>query len=149
MNKDGEINIIYKQNNNTGRYYSNKFSLQNMFNETWLKKSILDNEVLPDNYKIFRLDRCLKTHPCDPTQPKKFRKNGGCVLIGHRSDFNITSNVINTVNAHAELLSVMFKLPSGKKFCISTFYRVGTLGVENFSEFSKHFKLLATKISIF
>ena len=33
LNKDGEANIIYKQNNNTGRYYSNKFSLQNMFNE--------------------------------------------------------------------------------------------------------------------
>ena len=33
LNKDGEVNIIYKQNNNTGRYYSNKFSLQTMFNE--------------------------------------------------------------------------------------------------------------------
>ena len=33
LNKDGEINIIYKQNYNTGRYYSNKFSLQGMFNE--------------------------------------------------------------------------------------------------------------------
>ena len=33
LNKDGVINIIYKQNNNSGRYYSNKFSLQNMFNE--------------------------------------------------------------------------------------------------------------------
>ena len=148
MNTDGEINIIYKQNNNTGRYYSNKFSLQNVFNETWLKKSILDNEVLPDNYKIFRLDRSLKTHQCDPTQPKKFKKNGGGVLIGHRSDFNITSNVINTVNAHAELLSVMFKLPSGKEYCISTFYRVGTLGVANFNEFSKYFKLLDQHILI-
>ena len=28
LNKDGEVNIIYKQNDNTGRYYSNKFSLQ-------------------------------------------------------------------------------------------------------------------------
>ena len=26
LNKDGEANIIYKQNNNTGRYYSDKFS---------------------------------------------------------------------------------------------------------------------------
>ena len=33
LNKEGEVNIIYKQNNNTGKYYSNKFSLQNMFNE--------------------------------------------------------------------------------------------------------------------
>ena len=28
LNKDGEIYSIYKQNNTTGRYYSNKFSLQ-------------------------------------------------------------------------------------------------------------------------
>ena len=33
LNKDGEVNIIYKQSNNTGRCYSHKFSLQNMFNE--------------------------------------------------------------------------------------------------------------------
>ena len=33
LNKDGEVNIVYKQNNNIGRYYSNKFSLRNMFNE--------------------------------------------------------------------------------------------------------------------
>ena len=34
LNKDGEVNIIYKQNNNnTGSYYSNKFLLQGMFNE--------------------------------------------------------------------------------------------------------------------
>ena len=39
----------------------------------------------------------------------------------------------------------MFRLPSGKKLCISTFYRVGTLGIENFTEFSNHFKLLASK----
>ena len=33
MNDKGEINITYKQNNNTGRYYSQNFSLQTMFNE--------------------------------------------------------------------------------------------------------------------
>ena len=33
LNDKGEINIIYKQNNNTGRYYSQRFGLQNMFNE--------------------------------------------------------------------------------------------------------------------
>ena len=44
MNKDGEINIIYKYNNNTGRYYSNKFSLQNMFNE--VRSSIIHKNCL-------------------------------------------------------------------------------------------------------
>ena len=116
-----------------------------ILNETWLKKSILDTEILPDNYKIFRLDRSQKTHPWDPTQPKKFRKNGGGVLIGHRNDLEVASNKINIASAQAELLSVMFRLPSGKKLCISTFYRVGTLGIENFTEFSNHFKLLASK----
>ena len=36
-----------------------------VLNETWLKKSIHDNEILPPNYKIFRLDRSLSTHGND------------------------------------------------------------------------------------
>ena len=44
LNKDGEVNIVYKQNNNTGRYYSNKFSLQNMFNE--VRSSIIHKNCL-------------------------------------------------------------------------------------------------------
>ena len=49
MNKDGEINIIYKQNNNTGRYYSNKFSLQNMFNE--VRSSIIHKNSIDVGFK--------------------------------------------------------------------------------------------------
>ena len=49
MNKDGEVNIIYKQNNNTGRYYSNKFSLQNMFNE--VRSSIIHKNCLDIDFK--------------------------------------------------------------------------------------------------
>ena len=49
MNKDGEVNIIYKQNNNTGRYYSNKFSLQNMFNE--VRSSIIHKNCLDVDFK--------------------------------------------------------------------------------------------------
>ena len=33
LNDKGEITITYKQNNNTGRYYAERFGLQNMFNE--------------------------------------------------------------------------------------------------------------------
>ena len=80
-----------------------------------------------------------------PRSQKKFRKNSGGGLIGHRNDLEVASNKINIASAQAELLSVMFRLPSGKKLCISTFYRVGTLGIENFTEFSNHFKLLASK----
>ena len=67
-----------------------------VLNETWLKKSIHDNEILPPNYKIFRLDRSLSNHPWDPTQPKKYRKNGGGVLIAHRSDLEHTDLILST-----------------------------------------------------
>ena len=60
-----------------------------ILNETWLKKSVLDSEILPDGYKIFRLDRSLKSHPWDQDQPKKFRRNGGGVLIAHRTDLDL------------------------------------------------------------
>ena len=49
LNKDGEVNIIYKQNNNTGRYYFNKFSLQNMFNE--VRSSIIHKNSIDVNFK--------------------------------------------------------------------------------------------------
>ena len=49
MNKDGEINIIYKQNNNTGRCYSNKFLLQNMFNE--VRSSIIHKNCLDVDFE--------------------------------------------------------------------------------------------------
>ena len=49
MNKDGEINIIYKQNYNTGRYFSNKFSLQGMFNE--VRNSIIHKNCIDVDFK--------------------------------------------------------------------------------------------------
>ena len=49
LNKYGEINIIYKQNNNTGRYHSNNFSLQNMFNE--VRSSIIHKNCLDVDFK--------------------------------------------------------------------------------------------------
>ena len=49
LNKYGEANIIYKQNNNIGRYYSNKFSLQNMFNE--IQSSIIHKNCIDVDFK--------------------------------------------------------------------------------------------------
>ena len=49
LNKDGEINIIYKQNDNTGRCYSYKFSLQNMFND--VRSSIIHKNCLDVDLK--------------------------------------------------------------------------------------------------
>lgn len=114
-----------------------------IFNETWLKKSIIDSEILPDTYKVFRVDRSSKTHPWDPDRPKRFRKHGGGVLIAHRTDLDLSSVKFSKISVQAELLSIQFKTTSGRKFCVSTFYRVGTLGAENFQEFEKHFISLA------
>ena len=49
LNKEGEVNVIYKQTNNTGRYYSNKFSLQNMFNE--VRSSIIHKKCIDVDFK--------------------------------------------------------------------------------------------------
>ena len=130
-----------------GYLYTNKPDLV-ILNETWLKKSILDSEILPSGYKVFRLDRSSRSHPWDPDQPKKFRMNGGGVLIAHRDDLNISSTKVIVAKAQAELLSVVLKLPTGRKMCISTFYRVGTLGNDNFQEFANYFRALALKKKI-
>ena len=117
-----------------------------ILNETWLKKSILNSEIVPkDTYKLFRTDRCGKTHPWDPSNPKKFRRDGGGILIGHRLDIDIESTEVSSVKVLAEILTINFKLPTGKKLNISTFYRVGNLGVENFESVRKYLTTLATK----
>ena len=60
MNKEGEVNIIHKQNNNTGRYYSNKFSLQNTLNEDLPENKYSDiiltmNNISNKKYKKVKL----------------------------------------------------------------------------------------------
>ena len=46
-----------------------------LLTETWLTKSINDNEVIDNyNYNVYRNDRSLLSHPVDRTNPKKFRK---------------------------------------------------------------------------
>ena len=66
-----------------------------ILNETRLKKSILDTQVLPQNYKIRRVDRTGKTHPWDPSHPRKFRENG--VLIAHRTDVDVESFEVGVI----------------------------------------------------
>ena len=55
LDKNGEIKIIYKQNYNTGRYYSDQFSLQNMFNEvrsSIIHKNSIDIDFINSNITI-------------------------------------------------------------------------------------------------
>ena len=63
-----------------------------ILNETWLKKPVLDSEILSNSYNIIRLDRSQKLTHWDPGHPKRFRKDGGGVLVAHRNNMN-TSNV--------------------------------------------------------
>ena len=102
-----------------------------ILNETWFKNSIADSEFLhPDRYKIFRSDRSKKTHPPDPSNPTRFRRNGGGVMIAVRADLQLSSKEVR-LKGGAEILAVEFTTSTGIKFVICTCYRVGTLGFAN------------------
>ena len=86
-----------------------------MLNETWLKKSIKKSELFPiDTYKTFRLDRSDKTHPIDPNDSTKFRRNGGGVLISIRRDLDIVSTKLEFKCA-GEILGITLTFSDGKK----------------------------------
>ena len=55
-------------------------------------------------------------------------------MIAYRTDINCESTEVGLIKVQAELLSINFKPPTGKKLCISTFYRIETLGMENFEQ---------------
>ena len=77
-----------------------------VLNETWLSKCHQDNEIFPgEYYTCYRLDRSAKTHPPDKNDPKKYKLNGGGVLIAIRSDLNIEHKQI-VINSKAEIISV-------------------------------------------
>ena len=118
-----------------------------VLNETWLKSSIKNNELLPPNYKIFRIDRSLKSHPPCPTNPTKYRRNGGGVLIAIRSDIDIVSQSVN-LKCNAEILGVELLLSDGKKVLICSCYRVGTLGASNHSQIDNYLKSIKRKRKI-
>ena len=117
-----------------------------VLNETWLKNGINDNELFPpEAYKIFRCDRSPDSHPPDPSYPNKYRRNGGGVLIAIKSSLDITTKKISTP-CPAEVLSIEITLKNKTKFCLSTIYRVGTLGMENLSALKCYYtNILKTK----
>ncbi len=102
-----------------------------VLNETWLKPSVLDNEILPSgHYQIFRVDRSKKSHPPDPIYPTKFRRNGGGVLIAIKTDLDFSSSKIQ-LPCGAEILALKLTTSNGDKIVVCTCYRVGTLGLPN------------------
>ena len=55
LDKNGEIKISYKQNYNSGRYYSDQFSIQGMFNEvrsSIIHKDCIDIDFINSNITI-------------------------------------------------------------------------------------------------
>ena len=113
-----------------------------ILNETWLTDDHMDNEIFPcDSYKVFRQDRSIKSHPPDPNNPRKFRKKGGGVLIAVKANLDIQSKKVG-VSCNAEIISTEIKC-GNDIFCITTCYRVGTLGMGNFYEVEKHLRSIS------
>ena len=105
-----------------------------VLNETWLKKCILDREVIEDDvYELFRNDRDKTSHPPDPDNPNRYRKYGGGVLIAVRSDLQAEYKNIS-VRKGAEIKAVEITIGE-KKFIFCSIYRVGTLGEDNYHSF--------------
>ena len=63
--------------------------------------------------------------------PENLEKMVGGVLIATRADLEINAKVISSKCA-AEILSIQLDFPNGRKIVLCTFYRVGTLGQDNF-----------------
>ena len=116
-----------------------------VLNETWLTKRIKDSEIFPnENYKVFRLDRTRKTHPEDPSNPDKYKKSGGGVLIAVKSDLDCESTDIK-IKCKAEIMSVSIGLRDGTYICFSTLYRVTDLGAENHRAVDNYLRKVASR----
>ena len=116
-----------------------------ILNETWLKKSIHSNEIFPDSqYEIFRNDRSKKTHPPDPNNPNKFRRNGGGVLLAIRSDLNATTKRLS-VSLGLEMLAIKITFPNNESIIVCSCYRVGTLGLTHHDTFISYIRSLVSK----
>ena len=115
-----------------------------ILNETWLAKEHNDAELFPHStYKVFRLDRTSRTHPPDPSNPKKFRKKGGGVLLAVKESIDVETKEVSLASK-AEILSISIK-SKHQQLCLTTCYRVGTLGDNNLLEVEKHLRSVASK----
>ncbi len=97
-----------------------------LLSETWLNKSIKDNEILnSNNYNVYRNDRSQCSHPSDPNDPSKYKKYGGGVLIATRSDIEASYKRIS-MRRGAEIVAVEITI-KGVKYIFCVVYRVGTI----------------------
>ena len=113
-----------------------------LLNETWLKSSINDNEIIYNNsYKIFRTDRSHISHPPDPSDSNRCKENGGGVLIAVRNDLEVASKSIKLTDG-AEIAAVELSLGNRSKLVFCTCYRVGKLGIPNFNSIASSLRQL-------
>ena len=120
-----------------------------LLNETWLKGTINDSEVISKelNYKLYRLDRSSKTHPPDPINPDKFKTNAGGVLIAVNNNLDIESVRVSH-KVSAEIVAVTLTFKNGKKIIVCTGYRVGTLGEFNQKEINSYLQKIKSRRGI-
>ena len=81
LNDKGEIEITYRQNFNTGRYYSDKFSLQNMFNKvrsSIIHKDCTDIDFINSNVTI--IIYLAEKYKLDIPNIKKYSNNRESIL---------------------------------------------------------------------
>ena len=95
LDNNGEIEIIYRQNFNTGRYYSNQFSLQNMFNEvrsSIIHKDCIDKHFINSNITI--IIYLAEKHKLKIPYIKKYSNNRENILKKINDDRSIAKKLI-------------------------------------------------------
>ena len=102
-----------------------------ILNETWLKKSVGNREVIEDPvYEVYRTDRSNISHPPDLENPNKYRRYGGGVLVALRTDIKDMEYKRLSVRKGAEMVAMEVTM-NKKKFVFCTVYRVNNLGEDN------------------
>ena len=98
LDNNGEIKIIYKQNYNSGRYYSNQFSLQNMFNEvrsSIIHKDCIDTDFINSNITI--IIYLAKKYKLKIPNIKKYSNDRESILKKINDDRSIAKKLIITI----------------------------------------------------
>ena len=98
LDNNGEVNIIYKQNFDTGRYYSQRFGLQNMFNE--VRTSIVHKNCLDVDFKnciVTIIIYLAEKHKLKILNIIKYLKDRENILKSIDSDRSIAKKIIISI----------------------------------------------------
>ena len=98
LNDDGEIKIHYKQNHNIGRYYSTKYSLQNMYNivrTSIIHKDMLDLDFV--NSMVTILIYLSKKHKLNIPNIEKYQKDRENILKQIDEDRSTSKKLIISI----------------------------------------------------